>query len=85
MDQKQILKQMIQFNKSTFDNSYSAMAMVQEQNEKLIGTFVDQAAWLPEEGRKLVKEWMATSKKACDDFKNSVDQSYKRIEDFFSL
>lgn len=85
MDQKQILKQMIQLNKTAFDNSYIAMAMVQEQNEKLMGTFVEQAAWLPEEGKKLVREWMTASRKACEDFKNSVDQSYKRLEEFFSF
>ena len=36
MDNKQIAKQMIQFNKAVFDNSIRAMTMVVEQNEKMV-------------------------------------------------
>ena len=32
MDQKQILKQMIQFNKAAFDNTFDAVTVLQEQN-----------------------------------------------------
>jgi len=51
MDQKQIAQQMIQFNKTAFDNSFNAMTMVYEQNEKMVGTFLAQATWLPEDGK----------------------------------
>ena len=40
MDNKQITKQMIQFNKTAFDNSFSAMTMVYEQNEKMLEAFL---------------------------------------------
>jgi hypothetical protein len=43
MDQKQIAKQMIQFNKTAFDNSFNAMTMVYEQNEKMVDTYLQQA------------------------------------------
>jgi hypothetical protein len=84
MDQKQIAKQMIQFNKTTFDNSFKAMTMVYEQNEKMLNTFLDQAAWMPPDGKKAVTDWMGSYKKGCDDFKKMVDDNYKKVESFFS-
>jgi hypothetical protein len=84
MDQKQIAKQMIQFNKTAFDNSFRAMTMVYEQNEKMLNTFLDQATWMPADGKKAVVDWMNSYKKGCDDFKKMVDDNYKKVEGFFA-
>ncbi len=84
MDQKQIARQMIQFNKTAFDNSFNALTMVYDQNEKMVGSFLEQAAWLPEEGRKAISDWMGAYKKGCDDFKKLVDENYQKVEDFFA-
>ena len=84
MEQFQIFKQMIQFNKSAFDNSYNAMEMFREQNEKMANSLLDQATWLPEGQKKSINEWMKVYKKGCDDFKKAVDQNYKNAEDLFS-
>jgi len=84
MDQNQIFKQMIDFNKATFDNSFSAMVMVQEQTEKMVSTILDQATWLPEEGKKAIKEWANACKKGSEDFKKAVDDNFKKVEDFFA-
>jgi len=83
MDNQQIFKQMIQFNKTAFDNSFSAMRIAQEQNEKMVKSFLDQAAWLPAEGKKAINDWLAAYKKGCEDFKNAMDENYKKVEAFF--
>lgn len=84
MDQNQIFKQMIDFNKATFDNSFKAMVMVQEQTEKMVSTILDQATWLPEEGKKAINEWTSACKKGAEDFKKAVDDNFKKVEDFFA-
>ena len=84
MDQKQIAKQMVQFNKTAFDNSFKAMTMVFEQNAQMVYTMLEQAAWMPEDGKKAIKDWMATYKTGCDDFKKVVDESYTKVESFFT-
>ncbi|WP_419661441.1 hypothetical protein Dvar_18730 [Desulfosarcina variabilis str. Montpellier] len=83
MEHKQITKQMIQFNKTAFDNSFSAMRMVYEQNEKMVEAFLGQASWMPEEGRKAIKDWLAAYRTGCDDFKKMVDDSYAKVDDYF--
>ena len=84
MEQFTTLKQMVQFNKNAFDQGYNAMEMLWKQNEKMTNSFLDQAAWLPEEGKKTVNEWMRIFKKGCDDFKKTTDQNYKNVEKLFA-
>jgi len=83
MDQKQLLKQMIDFNKAAFDNSFNAMVMLQEQTERMANTVLEQATWLPEEGKKAINEWVNAYKKGREDFKKIVDENFKKVEDFF--
>jgi polyhydroxyalkanoate synthesis regulator phasin len=77
-------KQMIDFYKSTFDNSFNAMVMLQEQTEKTMKTALDQATWLPAEGKKVVDEWVKAYKQGREEFKKSVDENFKKVDDFFS-
>ncbi|MBL0715618.1 MAG: hypothetical protein JJV98_18165 [Desulfosarcina sp.] len=84
MDQKQMARQMLQFNKTAFDNTFNAMTMVYDQNEKMVGTFLQQATWLPEDGRKAISDWMEAYKKGCDDFRKQVDENYQKVENFFA-
>ena len=75
---------MIEFNKATFDNTFSAMVMLQEQTEAMVNSFVEQANWVPEEGRKVLDEWLASYKKGRNEFKKTVDQSFKKVENYFA-
>lgn len=84
MDNKQILGQMIKFNKTIFDNAFKAMQMAQDQGEKMINSLIDQAAWLPEDGKKTITDWVQAYRKGCNDFKENVDQQYQKVDDFFS-
>jgi polyhydroxyalkanoate synthesis regulator phasin len=84
MEQFDAIKQMVQFNKNAFDQGYNAMEMLRNQNEKMTNSLLDQATWLPEEGKKAVNEWMQLYKKGCDDFKKTADQNYKNVEKLFS-
>lgn len=84
MEQKEILKQMIAFNKTAFDNSFNAMVMLQEQTETMVNTFLLQTKWLPDEGKKVINDWLKAYRKGREDFKKLVDQSFKSVEDFFA-
>lgn len=84
MEQKQIAKQMMEFNKTAFDNSFSAMSALQDQTEKLVLNFLDKAAWFPEEGKKAMNEWVSSYKKGREDFKSAADESYKKVVDYFA-
>ena len=84
MDQNQIAKQMMQFNKTAFDSSFNAMTMVYEQSGKMFETFLTQAPGLPEEGKKAVKDWMSAYRNGCSDLKKMVDDNYVKVEGYFN-
>lgn len=84
MDPKQIAKQMIQFNKTFFDNSFDAMTVMHEQTEKMIGTYLEQVPMIPVEGKKAIADWMKSYKKSREEFKSAVEKNYKKVEDFFA-
>ena len=84
MEPNVMFKQMLAFNKTAYDNSFTAMLTIQEQNSKMVDTFLEQAAWMPEEGKKLVRNWVNTYKKGCEDFKKVADENYKKVDDFFA-
>lgn len=84
MDQKQLFKQMLDFQKSTFDNSFSAMSALQEQGEKMVSAFLDQATWLPEEGKQLINNWVNAYKEGRERVKEVADANFKKVETYFS-
>ena len=82
MEQGKITKQMIEFHKTTFDNTFNAMTILQEQTEKMVNMFLEQAPQLPVEGKEAVNEWLKTYKKGREAYKANVNESYKKVEDF---
>jgi len=84
MEPKQIAKQMIDFNKAAFDNSFEAMAVLQDQTEKMVNAIIEQNTLIPEEGKKAVADWIKSYKKGRNDFKAAADESFKKVEAFFA-
>jgi len=84
MDQKKLFKQMIDFQKGTFDNAFNAMSKLQEQGEKMVNMFLAQSPWMPEDGKQAVQEWINTYKKGRDQFKSTVEDNFQKVQDYFS-
>ena len=83
MDAKKMGKQMMDFYKSTFDNSFSAMMMLQEQMERMANLYWGQMVNVPDEFKKGLTEWSKSYKKNCEDFKKVVDDNFKKLESLF--
>jgi polyhydroxyalkanoate synthesis regulator phasin len=84
MEPKQIAKQMVDFNKTAFDNAFEAMAVIQDQTEKMVTAMMEQTAFFPDEGKKLITEWIKTYKKGREEFKAAADENFKKVESFFA-
>lgn len=83
MDQKAMVKQILEFNKSALDNAFNAMCLLQEQSEKMSQATLEQASWLPAEGKKVINDLTAAYKKGRDDFKKGIDEAFKKAEEYF--
>ena len=80
MDPKKLGKQMIDFYKTAFDHSFSAMLMLQEQMEHAGNLYWGQMLNLPDEAKKGLNAWTTSYKKNCEDFKKLVDDGFKSLE-----
>jgi hypothetical protein len=84
MDTKTLVSQMIDVQKSSFDNGYETIITLQDQAEKIVNAFLDQATWIPSESRGAMSEWTNMYKKGRDDFRKLVDDGYNKVGGYVS-
>ncbi len=82
--QKKMVKQAIDFQKTAFDNSFNVITLAEEQMERMVDIYLSQTMWLPEEGEKVINEWVNTCSEGRENFKKAVDGNYKRVKDFLA-
>jgi hypothetical protein len=75
------MKQSLQFQKTLFENSFNALVLAQDQTEKLVNSYIDQLPWVNDESRKAMQTSAEMAKKARSDFKNAVDDGYRKFEE----
>lgn len=86
MEPTRIAKQMMDFQKSTFNSAFDAAVMLQDQTERVVNSFTEQITkGFAEESKKVMKEWADAYKKGREDFKKNVDEGFKTMEDFFGV
>jgi len=73
----------IDFQKTTFDNTFKVITQLQEQSEKVIQNLAEDAGWLPKEGVAIVKEWLRMLRAGRADFQKTVDKSFDLVTDYF--
>jgi hypothetical protein len=83
MEKNPICKQMMEFNKIIFDNTFSYMATLQNQNEKIVLHFLEKLPWIPEEGKKAFSESFAAITKKQESFKVKANDNYKKAAEYF--
>ena len=81
METEKFAKQMVDFQKATFDNTFTAVTMLQDQAERMVNTMIEQATWLPEESRRAIDEMVGTYKKGRADFKGVIDGNFVKLAD----
>lgn len=83
MDQQQIAREMIEFNKTLLDNTFNAINTLQDQSARMLTAVIDKANWLPDDGKKAINDWVSAYKKGRDDFKAATDEKYEKVANYF--
>ena len=84
MEPEKFAKQMIKFQKAAFENTFNVLSMLQDQTERLFETALEQTAWLPEDGRRNIDEWILAYKKGRSELKGIVDENFIKLADMFT-
>ncbi len=77
--QQAMAKQMIDLQKSAFDNMMSNTIMLWNQTESALNTFLNMSPWVPENGRKALLGLVEGGISGLQNFKNVVDEGYSNI------
>jgi len=83
MDNREIVKQMMDWHKKSFGSCFSTMVNLQNQAEKIMTTFVDLTPGITDEGKKVMEQVNSMYKKNRYEFKKAVDEGYDKLEDLF--
>jgi hypothetical protein len=82
---ERIAKQINDIQRKTFDNMFFTVTAIQDQTEKAMNAFLETGVWpVPEEGKKVLNEFVQAFKKGREEFKRIMDDSFTKIENSFS-
>ncbi len=81
MENAKFAKQTLDFQKTMFDNSYSAMIMVQDQSEKMLNNYLEKLPWVTAESKSSLQSSIDLAKQTRDDFKKVVEDSFSKFEE----
>ncbi len=84
MPNSKIGLQLLDFQKSAFNNSYNTIIKIQAQTEKIADSLLKENTAIPAEGQKMINEWKTALKKGQAEFKKSVDDSFNKAESYLA-
>lgn len=83
MEYNQIAKRVIDFQKMSFDHWYNTLALFQDQAESTMDLVLNQATWIPENGRNAIQSWGSVCQQERGRFKSYLDKSFGALEKAF--
>ena len=80
MDQKKLIKQALDFNKNAFNNGFNALVVLQDHTERIYNAALENATWIPKEGKNTLGEWIGSYKKGRENYKDAVNAGFEQLE-----
>jgi hypothetical protein len=84
MQPTDFVKQIVDYQKVTFNSTFNALVRLQDQTENLTATYLEKTMGLPQESREGFSQWVSAFKKGREEIKNTIDKNFNTIEDFFA-
>lgn len=82
MEQNQAIKQAIEYNRKGFESFFTATEQFQSKAEEYTGQALEQAQFIPEQGKAFARQWIEAGQKARGGVKEAVLKGYERLEQF---
>jgi hypothetical protein len=79
-----IAKQMIDFQKTTFTNAFSAIVTVQDQAEKLTNDVISQVPWMTDSNKQMYSGIIDNFKKSRETYKSTILDGFEKLESMIS-
>ncbi len=82
MYQAQEAQRLIDLNKATFQSAAHSLDLFQDQAEQFAELWMNQTLQLPSQLQKACFDWFKLCKRERNNYKNMMDQGFKRVEEF---
>ena len=80
MEPRAITRQVIDFNKAVFNNTYYGATVMQDYAQNMMNGYLRQFPFVTEEHKKSLDDFLRYLKKAGDQYKEAVDLSFEYLE-----
>ena len=80
IEYNQIAKKAVVFQKNAFENTYNAVAKVQDQAAEAVDKLMNQNNLVPEAGRQVIKNWVDACQEERDRLKSYVEEGFRELE-----
>lgn len=84
IDQSQMIQQMADFQKTAFDNSFSAMEIYQNRLEKFMRMFFNHTEWVAEKWGVAITDWTNAYQTGFDAVKKTAENNFSKFEGLLS-
>jgi len=81
MDTNKNIKQMVQYNKSVFENAFTMISLLQDYATNMSTTLVSQVPWFPQEAKQAIIETAEMFKEARANYKMAMDDGFLKLQD----
>jgi hypothetical protein len=85
MEADKLAKQMIDFHKTAFNNTFDIVMAVQDQSEKITRSWYEKNGILPDQSKKIMHDWGNVIKKSLGEYKKIVNHGFDSIETCFDF
>ena len=75
--------QVIDYQKTMFDNTFAVMVSLQDQGEKMMDMALSRTPMLPENSKKACTHWVDLFKKNRDSCKTLMDEGFTRMQQLY--
>lgn len=85
MNGYELIKSVLQFNKTNFEKSFSTIGNIQEKVSEKGNEMIEKYTPLPEEAVNAVSQWTTTIKNSMQVFQQVTEKNYEEIENYLSV
>ena len=75
-------RQLVEFQKQAFDNTFTALSAIQDQQRELMARLLEGAPAVPGEMKQLLDEWGRAIESGREQFRDTVDRSFETVESY---
>ena len=83
MEADKTFKQMVDFQKVFFDNTFGLIKTFQNQSQVLMNLSMENNPWIHGGGKKVCDLWADTFEKSMNDYKSFMDTNLNRATEMF--